>query len=63
MVIPSTYCRDLKCYGEKIAIFAEYGTVQHILEEFTQEVESKRDLGDRFERLMQAFFYYQDLFD
>lgn len=41
-------------------------TIHDILEEFRQEAESKRDLGDRFERLMQAYFkidpYYQDLF-
>lgn len=41
-------------------------TIHDILQEFRQEAESKRDLGDRFERLMQAYFrtdpYYQDLF-
>jgi Predicted helicase len=37
-----------------------------ILDELRREAESQRDLGNRFERLMQAYFqtdpYYQDLF-
>lgn len=41
-------------------------TINDILAEFRAAAESKRDLGDRFERLMQAYFrtdpYYQDLF-
>jgi predicted helicase len=41
-------------------------SILDILDEFRREAESQRDLGDRFERLMQAYFqtdpYYQDLF-
>ncbi|WKT82899.1 MULTISPECIES: DEAD/DEAH box helicase family protein [unclassified Thermosynechococcus] len=41
-------------------------TINDILAEFRAAAESKRHLGDRFERLMQAYFrtdpYYQDLF-
>jgi len=41
-------------------------SIVDILNEFRQEAESQRDLGDRFDRLLQAYFlvdpYYQDLF-
>jgi predicted helicase len=41
-------------------------SILNILDEFRKEAESQRDLGDRFERFLQAYLqtdpYYQDLF-
>lgn len=37
-------------------------TIYHILDEFRELAESKRDLGDRFERLMQKYFTHDPLY-